>query len=365
MNTLMLSIARESLRSCSPQWLVIPGRCELLIEKGASLEKVNNAGFSALSYAISARNVSLVRELLSKFRGDSLTTTELTLAIARKCYECLSALLEWGAGRDVENVHTNSERVVDPVVMAVETKDVEALKILASHGMLEREHNGNVGPSALHLAAVRGDLNIVRILLGLGVPVNARRERDGRTPLVAAVAARSRPELLRLLLENGADSNSVDSNRETALLVAARSGDLEATRMLLSHRANPDINDRFGQTPLILAVRNGKAEIVGALLDAGADMTLGDVNGQSALAAAIRSRQTSVARLLLERGASIEQRDRQGLTPLIMASELGDEAAVKLLLEHGASIRARDKFGLDAKARAIRAGRLAIAEMIR
>ena len=94
-------------------------------------------------------------------------------------------------------------------------------------------------------------------------------------------------------------------------------------------------------------------------------MTLGDVNGQSALAAAIRSRQISVARLLLERGASIEQRDRQGLTPLIMASELGDEAAIKLLLENGASIRARDKFGLDAKARAIRAGRLTIAEMIR
>ena len=141
---------------------------QLLIAKGASLEKVNNAGFRVLSYAISARNVPLVRELLSKFRGDSLTTTELALAIARKCHECLSALLEWGAGRDVVKVHSNSERVVDPVVMAVETKDVEALKILASHGRLERELNGNVGPAALHLAAVRGDLNIVRILLGLG-----------------------------------------------------------------------------------------------------------------------------------------------------------------------------------------------------
>ena len=331
-----------------------------LVNRGASVEKVNRAGFSALSYSITAGNAHLLRELLSKYSRESLTNSELRLAVARKCHECLAALLESGAGGEsaINEKATETARLIDPVAMATGMKDIAALKILASHGKLER-----AGP--LHLASARGELDMVRILIELGASVNSRRERDGRTPLIAAVAARSRAEILRLLLERGADPNSFDSNRETALLVATRVGDLEAVMLLLSYRANPDINDRFGQTPLILATRAGKAEIVSALLDARADITLSDTNGQAVLAAAIRSRQTPVLKLLLERGASIDQRDRQGVTPLMMAAELGEEAAVKLLLDHGASTLARDKFGLDARQRAIRAGRSAIAEIVR
>ena len=146
-----------------------------LVNKGASVEKVNRTGLTALSYSITAGNAHLLRELLSKYPHESLTNAELRLAVARKCHECLAALLESGArGELAINEKTReTAHLIDPVAMATGMKDVAALRILASHGMLERAE-------PLHSASVRGELDMVRILIELGVSVNSRRERDGR-----------------------------------------------------------------------------------------------------------------------------------------------------------------------------------------
>ena len=57
----------------------------------------------------------------------------------------------------------------------------------------------------------------------------------------------NQPEVVRVLLEDGADSVSVDgidSHGATALMYAARDGCLEVVQLLLSHGARPDFRDR-------------------------------------------------------------------------------------------------------------------------
>ena len=70
------------------------------------------------------------------------------------------------------------------------------------------------GMTALHLAACGGHLDVARALLAAGAEVNVMA-RDG-SPLSVAVWE-GKPELVALLLENGANARAGVSNGETAL----------------------------------------------------------------------------------------------------------------------------------------------------
>jgi ankyrin repeat protein len=105
-------------------------------------------------------------------------------------------------------------------------------------------------PNQLTGAAARGDLDAVRWGLRFGVDVNApsrwgwRLENDGQTPLTAA-AQHGRVEVVRLLLQNGADPNlrdhGSDNPHETPLATAAMHGRLEVCRILLEAGADPNV----------------------------------------------------------------------------------------------------------------------------
>ena len=73
------------------------------------------------------------------------------------------------------------------------------------------------------------------------------------------------------LIEAGEDINAKDRHGQTALMVAARDGRIEAVRTLLRHGAELDHTAKYHLTALMLAVINGRTEIVRALVDAGAD----------------------------------------------------------------------------------------------
>jgi hypothetical protein len=75
------------------------------------------------------------------------------------------------------------------------------------------------GRTPLHLAVVRGEAQMVRLLLARGADVNAA-DVVGRTPLMVAVERESEP-MLRELLAAGADPNATDANKETPLKLAA------------------------------------------------------------------------------------------------------------------------------------------------
>lgn len=91
----------------------------------------------------------------------------------------------------------------------------------------------------------------------------------GRSPLLIGAALAGDSEILRLLLERGADVNARDQYRQTALIAAAWYGDAGCIRELLKHRPDLKAKDASGQTALGWAECEGATDVVALLKQAG------------------------------------------------------------------------------------------------
>ncbi|HWF08945.1 MAG TPA: ankyrin repeat domain-containing protein [Bryobacteraceae bacterium] len=162
------------------------------------------------------------------------------------------------------------------------------------------------GETALMTASRTGNVDAVRTLLDHGARINARETWRGQSALMWA-AAEKHPAVVRLLIERGADVNarsrvfdythiqprqgSVPMNYPrggfTALLFAARQGDLETGHALIDGKADVNLADPDGSTPLLEAIVNFHYDFAAFLLASGADPNARDSRGRSPLYAAV------------------------------------------------------------------------------
>lgn len=137
--------------------------------------------------------------------------------------------------------------------------------------------------TALMKAINKNDSAKVKELIRQGADVN-ELEANGDAPLVMA-AYKGYNEIVRVLLEAGADVEAVDpSMKATALHAAAYAGRAEAAQLLVDFHI--DINKQGpynGYTALHDAIWQNNVEVVKVLLAAGADLTLLSNDGQSPL----------------------------------------------------------------------------------
>ena len=208
---------------------------------------------------------------------------------------------------------------------------------------------------AMRLAAGNGSLEVVKFLLDRGASIDppealypiqrySMESETETTPLLAA-ATRSQVEVLRLLLERGADPNLwslPDKAGRPALGIATWVDCYEAVELLLLHGADVHSQTLFG-TPLHLASLFGDIDIVRALLDNGATVDANDIYQQTPLHNAATNGRIEVVACLLHRGANpnIQYEDLE--TPLHIASRNGIDM-VKTLLEKGATIDATNEY---------------------
>jgi ankyrin repeat protein len=132
------------------------------------------------------------------------------------------------------------------------------------------------------------------------------------------------------VLELGVDVN-------TALILAAEKGYAEVVKALLDKGADINVRSDDGSTALILAAEEGHEDVVKALLDKGADINLQSKDGSTALILAAEEGHAEIVKALLGKGADINvQCDDDGSTALILAAEQDHKEIVKLLIRHGA-----------------------------
>jgi len=123
---------------------------------------------------------------------------------------------------------------------------------------------------ALKMAAADDDLESVERLLREGAHINARKGAYKTTALMEA-SVQGNVEVMRFLVENGADVNLVDKDGWTALMGATVEGRLESVKLLLELGAQVDAENDKGQTALVMASGPGHTEIREALLKYGAE----------------------------------------------------------------------------------------------
>jgi len=110
--------------------------------------------------------------------------------------------------------------------------------------------------------------------------VNANiRNENGQTPLYWA-CERKNLDIIRAVIERGADVNSAEQNAFTPLHLATFLGNVDVMKVLLENGARVDVATNTGATPLHLAAKNGNIQTVTLLLDQGADANTPDSKGQ-------------------------------------------------------------------------------------
>jgi len=179
----------------------------------------------------------------------------------------VSRLLDGGAP-----VNARDGRGRNAVLAATQGGHVEAARLLISRGA-DVNAQDDIRDSAFLLAGARGHTEIVRLTLAAGANLKLTN-RYGGTALIPACHY-GHVETVRVLLGSKIDVNHVNDLGWTALLEAVILGDggtrhTEIVRLLLQHGANTRIADRQGVTPLAHAEQRGQHAISALLREAAA-----------------------------------------------------------------------------------------------
>jgi ankyrin repeat protein len=111
-------------------------------------------------------------------------------------------------------------------------------------------------------------------------------------------AERGHIELVKVLLKNGADVNAANLNGESALMRAAENDRAAAVKILLAHHANGNAGDIINCTPLMRAAYRGYVDVVKELLAHGADANARNAFGNTAATLAARNGHGKVESML-------------------------------------------------------------------
>ena len=223
---------------------------------------------------------------------------------------------------------------------ALRAGDRQAFQKLLREHPKAAQAKGPGGSTPLMYAVLYGGADDVKRLLESGADPNARNEANA-TALMWATDDLSKT---RLLVAHGADGNAHSDDGRTPLMIAARrNGSADVVKLLLEHGANPSAQagGLLGNvTPLSEAMYAGDETVFRLLLDKGADRKAA---GPLALALAFRARcDRCVEALIGSAGPDV-------LTPaaFFVAPPLGPGFATKAFVERGVDPNAKGPDGLS------------------
>ena len=360
---------------------------KVLVENGADLDIQDNEGKTALIWAVK-------KEYLEEGHFEE----EYFLKIEKEYLEIVKLLVENGADLDIQD---NEGKTA--LIWAVKKEYFKIVKLLVEN-RADLDIQDNEGKTALIWASIKENFKIVKLLVENGADLDIQ-DNEGKTALIWAVKKeyleeghfeeeyflkieKEYLEIVKLLVENGADLDIQDNEGKTALIWAVKKEYFKIVKLLVENRADLDIQDNEGKTALIWASIKENFKIVKLLVENGADLDIQDNYGRTFFGFARqnsnRPNQTALIGLLqkygtgsnafvearqflnqqlldvakkgdkkalytlIENGADLNIKDNEGRTALIWASIKENFEIVKLLVENGADLDIKDNEGKTA-----------------
>jgi ankyrin repeat protein len=300
-------------------------------------------GTTALMWAVSERHPE-VTKLLVERGADVNAKSNFVPSASGRGFE--------GTAPIVPKTNQTTEEFASgwmtPLMFAARENDLESARVLIQAGADVNAFGGD-GKDALGLALFDGSYDVASLLIGSHANVN-HADAQRFTPLFWAVDRRNMETapnfpwmvtkdplpLIKQLLDAGANPNTLVNNtprarmREgsprivfaTALMRAAFAGDIELVKLLLDHGADAHIQSSDRETTLMAACG------------------LAFINGYHRQRPAAERLET--VKLMVDLGEDVNHADGYGITPLMAAANLGDINIVRYLIDKGADLGAHD-----------------------
>ena len=386
---------------------------KFLIDRGANVNvnEKDDYGETILDYAAHTGSLELVKFLTDKgafeaaSKGDLKTVEKLFYkdlnlinatddnrgrvlhcAVRSGSLELVKFLIDRGAKINVNEKDDYGETILD---YAAHTGSLKLVKFLSDEGAFEATRKGDIQTvkellnkdptliytkkdgsryTILHCAVSSGSLELVKFLIDRGANVNVRSD-CGYTVLHYAADTGSL-KLVKFLIDKGAIVSNVKTDwGDTVLHEAAESGSLELVKFLTDKGLDINNKNVFRETPLHRAVgsQNRSSEVAKFLIDMGTDVNVKDSDGETALGIAVEYTSSKiykkrismeVIKLLVDKGSNVNNKSwKYGNTVLHNAVGLGGSIEViRYLIDKGARINVKNNKGYTVLDCAIQSG---------
>ncbi|XP_050446201.1 serine/threonine-protein phosphatase 6 regulatory ankyrin repeat subunit A isoform X1 [Cataglyphis hispanica] len=318
-----------------------------MIELGSDVGARNNDNYNALHIAAMYSREDVVKLLLSKRGVDPYATggprqqTAVHLVASRQTGTATSILraLLGAAGRDIRLKVDGKGKI--PLLLAVEAGNQSMCRELLSQQAPDQlRATTPSGDSALHLAARRRDIDMVRILVDYGAPVDMQNG-DGQTALHIA-SAEGDETLVKYFYGVRASASITDHQDRTPMHLAAENGHASIIE-LLADKFKASIFERTkdGSTLMHIASLNGHSECATMLFKKGVYLHMPNKRGARSIHTAAKYGHVGIISTLLQRGEKVDAVTNDNYTALHIAVENAKPAVVETLLGYGAEVHVR------------------------
>ncbi|GAM17870.1 hypothetical protein SAMD00019534_010450 [Acytostelium subglobosum LB1] len=287
--------------------------CRRLLEAGANPNNVNEEGDSPLMSAISNQDVPLVDFLVNEAKAD----------------------IGYVNPRGDETAYQRAGFYTY----------IPVLKVLIKAGAKDKDRTN----TALHYTVASNKIQSTRLLLAHQPEAVNFRDVGGTSPIFLA-AQSNFSAMMHLLLEHGARVDyMVEQTNDTLAHVLAFSGTVSDMELITSKGVDINALNILGETALHIAATSGNKDMIDYLVKKrGLDVNLKSVDGSTPLLIAVKQHKLSTARQLLELGASPNIGDEEFRFPIHEAAHIGLPKMVMLLLEYDADTKVVTKGGMTA-----------------
>ncbi|KAJ3438712.1 hypothetical protein M0812_14724 [Anaeramoeba flamelloides] len=240
-------------------------------------------------------------------------------------------IIEYFLGLET-NKTINNKQNFESYLKAIKKGNFQAVALFVQKGLSIYQKTGKKSETALHVATLFGNVQVVQELIKYQYPVS-----------------------------------SLDAHRNTPLMNARRKGKTGIVELLLSQQEDCKVNsfNKHEETALILASKSGHVEIVDLLIKNGASLNLkSKANSNCALYEASKNNQFEVVDKLLQNGVYVDT-VVDGWTSLLLASQNGGLELAQRLLQHNANLTYTEpQDGFDAFFLATENGHLEVLECL-